>query len=746
MLLLAAGVCGQTITGVVVDRDGSGITATVSLLNGVSPDVRTQTDEDGRFSLIGTITPTSRLTVTAPGFASFERALTDDAVRDITIVLQPAPLAAGVTISVTRTDARLGETPASVVALSREDLDISASQAVDDSLRQVAGFTLFRRNSSKTANPTTQGANLRGVSGSGASRAAVLFDGLSLNDAFGGWTYWSRVPQIAIEQIEVLRGGASSLYGSGGLSGAVNIVPARAADGDAVLRAQASAGSQKTYDASLFTALSRSGWGFDLAAETFATGGYIPTAKNERGVVDTRANSKHNNAIAGIERRFDSGRAFARGNIFNEDRENGTSLTRNATYFRQATAGGDVENARIGRFELRAFIQSQVYDQTFSAVSADRNSETLTRAQRVPSDAYGGQVFWTRSFPDHSLSSSLELRNVHGFSEEIGFFGGQPTSTSRTGGRESTAAFFAQDMWRINKRATVNVGVRYDRWLNRDALAENRSLVTGAVTTTLFADRRGRALSPRIAAIIDANDRTSFYGSYSRSFRAPTLNELYRGFRVGNIVTLANEKLRAETADTFEAGLNFSALKDRFAIRSNLYVTTVTDPIVSVTLISTPTLITRQRQNLGETRSRGFEVDVEFAPRPELKLTASYLLVDARITQFPASTDLVGNFLPQVAPQQLNVRLNYRPSSRWSLGIQSRMSSGQFEDDVNALRLARYVTVDTTSAFRIRRGIDIFAAAQNIFNSRYDIGLTPTRTVAAPASVRLGLRFNFEKR
>jgi outer membrane receptor protein involved in Fe transport len=88
---------------------------------------------------------------------------------------------------------------------------------LDDALRQVPGLTLFRRTSSRTANPTTQGINLRGIGGSGTSRAAVLFDGISLNDAFGGWTYWSRVPQIAVEQIEVLRGGASALYGTGAL-------------------------------------------------------------------------------------------------------------------------------------------------------------------------------------------------------------------------------------------------------------------------------------------------------------------------------------------------------------------------------------------------------------------------------------------------------------------------------------------------------------------------------------------------
>ena len=58
---------------------------------------------------------------------------------------------------------------------------------------------------------------------SGASRAVVLADGIPLNDPFGGWIYWSRVPRTSVNSIEVLRGGASHLYGSAALGGVINI-------------------------------------------------------------------------------------------------------------------------------------------------------------------------------------------------------------------------------------------------------------------------------------------------------------------------------------------------------------------------------------------------------------------------------------------------------------------------------------------------------------------------------------------
>lgn len=750
----------QTVTGTVTDPQNAPISgATVTLANSNKTISTVTADERGTFTLPSNNTPNLDLTIEAAGFAAFKLHLPNGLKDNIEITLQPAVIRADVTVSITRTETRLNETPASVVVLTRDTLDSTAAQTTDDSLRQVAGFTLFRRSSSRTTNPTTQGANLRGVSGSGASRAAVLFDGLSLNDAFGGWTYWSRVPLIAVEQAEVLRGGASSIYGTGGLSGAVNLVPLRPQDVEPVLNIRASAGSQNTYDGSILAAAEKNGWAIDLAAETFQTGGYIPTAENERGLADTRANSRHNNGILNIERRignspqrrggaenFNSARIFVRGNLFSERRDNGTSLTNNRTYFRQAATGADYSNSKLGDLQFRAFLETQVYDQTFSAVAADRNSETLSRLQRVPSQARGANLFWTRPFSDHTIAVSIETREVRGFSDEVGYFGGQPTSLSGSGGTERTYSFLVQDIWRVTNKLNFNFGGRFDRWSNVDAHSTTRTLATNAVTVLQFADRNQTAFSPRIGALYQLTENVSLYAAFSRSFRAPTLNELYRGFRVGNVVTQANADLSAERANTFEGGVNFTGLRKRLNIRSNVFVTEVSDPVVSITLSTTPTLITRQRQNVGQTRTRGLELDAEIAIRSDLELSASYLLVDSRVTEFPANPELINKFLPQIAKQQLNFQINYRPRSRFSLGVQARISDAQFEDDLNTLRLRPYFTMDATAAYRLHKNIELFAAAENIFNSRYDIGLTPSRTVAAPRFLRVGLRFSLGKR
>ncbi|HXH69249.1 MAG TPA: TonB-dependent receptor plug domain-containing protein, partial [Pyrinomonadaceae bacterium] len=338
LIIFALSTFAQTISGTVSDAQNVPIVnAEVALVMQNKIVAQTSTDAESKFSLTANGEPNLRLRIAAKGFSIYEKSLGEiDLNAPLTIVLQPQNLREEVTVSVTRTESRLSETPASVVVLKRETIEQTAAQTVDDSLRQVAGFTLFRRSSSKTSNPTTQGANLRGVSGSGAARAAVLFDGLFLNDAFGGWTYWTRVPKIAVEQAEVLRGGASQFYGDTALSGSVNLLSAKAEENQPILRFETSAGLQKTFDGSIFTAYTKNGWGFDLALESFQTVGYIPIAEAERGAADSKANSRHNNGLLTLEKKFgETARLFARGNLFSERRDNGTNLTENRTYFRQ---------------------------------------------------------------------------------------------------------------------------------------------------------------------------------------------------------------------------------------------------------------------------------------------------------------------------------------------------------------------------------------------------------------------------
>ncbi|MDQ3652851.1 MAG: TonB-dependent receptor [Acidobacteriota bacterium] len=732
---------GAPVVGAQVSQDGDGVPLAVSIA-----------DDDGRFS-IDTNAASGTVTVRARGFAPFTRRWNrvEFNSEPLRIVLAPAAVAEDVTVTATRTETRLSDTAASVRVLSAANLESTAALTVDDALRQVPGFSLFRRAGSRTANPTAQGVSLRGVGASGASRAVVLADGVPLNDPFGGWVYWGRVPRESVSRVEVLRGGSSSLYGSAALGGVVQLLTRPTGDDDDsdALSLELSYGNQRTPDGSLFAGTRRGKWGASLAAESFRTDGYILVDERERGRADTPAGSRRAGLVLTLERFINQGqRLFVRGSLFGESRANGTPLQTNRTHIRQLIAGGDWQTPRAGAFTLRAYGGTQVFDQNFSAVAANRDTETLTRVQRVPAQFIGFTAQWSRAVGTrNALVAGLDAREVRGASDEIVYIGGRAASLVGAGGRERSIGVFAQDTVRLTPQLFVTAGARFDRWRNYDAQQATRARASGSTTTTLdFRDRIETAFSPQLSVLYKPAESVSLFASVNRAFRAPTLNELYRSFRVGDALTLANENLRAERLTGGEAGAGFAAFERRLDVRTTFFWSELTRPVANVTLLTTPALITRQRQNLGRTRARGLELEAEAHLTSNFTLSGGYSLTDATVLRFPANTSLEGLLIPQVPRHYVSFQARYVNPSLLTVGVQGRATSSQFDDDQNRFRLGRYFTLDALASRRVTRRVDLFIAAENLFNQRYDIGRTPVRTLGPPLLARVGFRLRLGAR
>src|SRR5690348_4862978 len=177
--------------------------------------------------------------------------------------MKPSPQREDVIVSAARTEVRLAETPGSTILLSETDVISTPALRVDDVLRQVPGFSLFRRSGSRTANASAQGVSLRGLGGSASSRALVLLDGIPLVDPFGGWVYWNRVPRVALSSAEVFRGGSSSLYGSSALGGVVQFLTPE--PDTPTITLETSYGNENTPDLSLWTGSRVGRWDYSLA-------------------------------------------------------------------------------------------------------------------------------------------------------------------------------------------------------------------------------------------------------------------------------------------------------------------------------------------------------------------------------------------------------------------------------------------------------------------------------------------------
>ena len=403
------------LEGSVVDPSGAAVGgAKVTVTSAGFKAVRTSSPE-GRFKFPDLPSSSGVLTVEAPGFVTRQQTWSAESPR-ITVVLDIAPDTQQVNITANRVQLPLTDTAASVHVFKNRELTTTGGLTLDDVLRQVPGFSLFRRSGSLTANPTSQGVSLRGLGASGASRALVLYNGTPLNDPFGGWVYWSRIPLVSISSLEVMQGGASDLYGSDALSGVINII-ARPPVQDVVV-ADAYVGSSTTGDGSLFAAKQLHNWAASLTAESFHSDGYILVRDQDRGAVDTAAASQHRTGAITAERRFGANRAYVSGALFEEARNNGTQLQVNSTHIGSLSAGADWNSSPAGSFTTRVYFDSQRFLQTFSSVSTDRNSETLVRSQTVPAQRLGFSEYWTRPVHSaHTLLAGVEVEDIRGHSD-----------------------------------------------------------------------------------------------------------------------------------------------------------------------------------------------------------------------------------------------------------------------------------------------------------------------------------------
>jgi outer membrane receptor protein involved in Fe transport len=588
-------------------------------------------------------------------------------------------------------------------------------------LRATPGFSLFRRSSSRVANPTTQGVTLRGVSGSGASRTLVLADGVPLNDPFGSWVYWNRIPQAAIERVEVVRGGAGDLYGADALGGVVQVLtfsPVRPR-----ARATIEGGSHATVRGSLFGGVAAQGWHAAMAGEAVNTDGVPVVAAADRGPVDTAADSDYRSGFFSAGRQADRWRASVRVSAFQEARGNGTVLQVNDTNWRQvsAEAGG---LAGGGAWEAHLSRGSQDYYQTFSAVAAGRATERLTTEQRTPSEFYQMSGQWMRDVGAHGLVIGAEERHTDATVNEVAYAITGAVTRSRVGGEERSQALYGRTRLALADHWTLALGARVDWW---------RSTPLDAA----LADQAVTFFSPR-ATIAWRPGAVGLQASAYRSHRTPTLNELHRGFRVGNAVTNPNPLLEPERLTGVEAGVLVTGT--RWSARTTGFVNELDGAIANITLSSTPQLITRQRRNSDRVRARGVELEADVRLHPTLTLNGLAVFTASHFRGSVATPAIEGKRVPQVPRYQLGAGLTWADPHLLTAAVQVRTSGEQFDDDANVFALAGYTVVDLSVSRAVTARLHAVLAVENLFDAEYDVGRTPLRTIGWPRTVRAGVR------
>ncbi len=313
----------------------------------------------------------------------------------------------------------------------------------------------------------------------------------------------------------------------------------------------------------------------------------------------------------------------------------------------------------------------------------------MTLNQAVPTTGVGAMAQWSKAFRATQLfTAGTDWRFVDGDSDEDGLdsvTGTVVTLRRVSGGTQQSVGAFVQDLITPVPRLTVTLSARVDHWRNYDAHNLETTVATGKPTANnnpALPGRTDTVVSPRAAALYHVSDRVSVWGDLGAGFRAPTLNELYRQFRVGTVLTLANNQLGPERLVGGEAGINVEPIR-HLTWRTTWFDNRIRNPVSNVTLATSSSQVTQQRQNLGRTRVWGVQTDVEYDVGASWKVSAGYLFDRATVEAFAANPSLVGNDLPQVPRNRGSVRVAYVNPRFATVAVDVQAIGSQFDDDQN---------------------------------------------------------------
>jgi outer membrane receptor protein involved in Fe transport len=641
-------------------------------------------------------------------------------------------------------------------AFSVVHLDAAAlrrSPQLDTALGQVPGLSLFRRNSSLSANPTTQGVSLRSIAPSGAGRALVTLDGVPQNDPFGGWVIWSALPGEDIARAEVVRGAGAGPYGAGALTGVIALSERQ---GDGLAAADVSAGSLNTRRAAAAGGTQIGALAFFGSVSDETSDGWIPVAPDQRGAADDAVTLNARSASLRVSAQPVAGTLISvRGAVYDEKRDAGLVGARSdARGVSASLTIAHPQNADELGWRLQGWLRETGFANSSVAIAPLRAATTPANDQyATPATGFGVNAALRGGDSALDWELGMDMRGTSGESRErASYISGAFTLGRVAGGRTFVGGVYAEGAARFSGWL-LTVGLRADDWATTGGHLRQTSVVSGAVTSDRqFGARHGAVPTARVGLRRDLSDglylRSAVYGG----FRAPTLNELYRPYRVGNSITEANAALTPEKLYGAEIGIGGD--KDAFVWDATAFWNQLHGAITNVTIGQGPGNfpgagfvpaggLLFQRRNAGDIDAYGVEAAAHYRLSDALRLNAAFDYGDAHVEGGVQAPQLTGKRPSQAPRFTLTGGMGWAASSKLLLSADLRYESARFADDQNTLSLTPALSVSARAAWRLTQHLSAYVAADNLFNSRIETTQSADGIFndAAPRIIRIGLSY-----
>ncbi len=734
------------LTGVVRDSSGAVIVGTTIIIRqeGSAFERIVETGRNGRF----TVSPLNEgeylLEVIAPGFAIQSTTARAPQAEPIAIVLTPAPVVEAVQIvSAARQEELRESLNTNVAVLSRRMMEESGSQTVAELLREVPG--VVTRRGSETA-----GAAGEQIQGIDSRQVLVLLDGQPLLGGRGikrGIVNLDRQSVDRLEQVEVVKGASSALYGSDAIGGVINLI-SRDATAPFDTTGELSGGSYGEVNASAGAGFTRGVWsglfmvehhqndGFDLTPTTFDTTG-APFERMDfmgRARVKAGEHLSLSARVTGYDNRTEGRSNGELGPQQDRIDESTVNLNIAADWLPRASTS----------VQARAYVAR--YDESSEATLAPPASTVL------PPGALDERLLKIDGSFSHIIGSRQQLQG--GAEDWRDEYAGINRLRNDSGEQASIGTAWLQHRLTLGGRVTTTLGLRTDHH-----------------------SEFGNALSPKVAANARLGSGVSVRASYGRGFRAPDIGQLYYRFLNPSSIyqVIGNMKLQPEYANSLQVGGEYATAGRRARFGVNLFRNDVKDLIESVSLgfAATPAQVTEimnregldmsfrpvagrlllTYKNINNAVTEGVEFDGEIALTSSLGVSGAYTYLDARDDVTDLALTGRSEHQGMVRATWRQARIGFTANLRGTFASRWIAARATVNGQPVGTMAPGYALWDAYASQRIVRGLSAFVAIDNLADSQ-DPNLGQLSATGAPLAIyrpdvgrtaRFGVRWSWSK-
>lgn len=696
------------------------------------------TDTNGKFVFRNPANENYTISVLANGFA---RITQEAQTGKVEFTLQPSVVREEVTVySASRQEELRESLNAKVEVLTQEQIRDTGYETVGEVLREIPGVMTRRGSEGTGAGEQIQGIDSRQV--------LVLLDGFPVIGARGikrGVLNLDRQSTANLQQVEVVKGASSALFGSDAIGGVINMIPRdakRPFEGDV----RVSGGNFGVFDAA---------GNIGFVKNKFS--GITTLERHKRNEVDLTPTT-FDTTIAGFHRtdlynrfKYQFNDKFSISTLFDGYWNNqvGRAVGEEGNQF----ANTDEESQSYGltadwQFSQRGNAQLRGYFSRWDEIT--RGNLNNAARTMIPD----GNLFERVGLVDGMVAYVLGDRQLVQFGGELrtNRYRGINRLRDDGGNRADTRNLWAQDKISVTNRLTATVGIRYD----------NHSVF-------------GSSVSPKVGLNYRVSDNVNLRASWGRGYRAPDLGQLYYRFlNPTNLYqVIGNPNLSAEHSGSWQVGGEFRGFSRRIRFGVNLYRNDVRNLIDSVSLGFVATqgqlnaIIAREGidptfrpvlnrllfyyKNLSNIYTQGVEFDTEIILPKGFTMGGAYTYLDAR----DKTTDM---YLLSRNRNQGFVKFGYT-NPRY--GFRTNLRGSFYSSFINARAANGVETIspgfqiwDLYGSKSLYKRLEAYASLDNMFDNqdpntgRFAAnGITPLPILRAEIgrSFRVGLRWTFGK-